>query len=525
MGHDSFRPFTSQPSLVSPILMTKQSLLLTLPLLLCNALSLGASKDSPNILFIFTDDQSHRTVSSYPEAYDWAHTPNIDKLAESGIRFSHAYMSSWCMPARATMLTGLQQHNIPSIHRVGPYPGAEYDPEELPFWPKVFREQGYSTAQIGKWHVGTDTGYGRDWDYQYVWVRPVPTPENAREYYVDQKIILNGKPIGTVNAYATDNYTNRAVEFIHGEYRDPDKPWYLWLCYTGIHGPFTPADRHLDAYPNVKIPSPVDLYPPRPGKPEYAREYGVWREDPEGNARTYNQGRFGDSLYDATRQYHQAALSVDEGVGRLIESLRSTGQLENTLVVFTSDQGFAWGQHGFRHKRAPYAANIKVPFIVSMPGTVPANEVCPSPVGGIDLVPTFFKFANLDLPWKMDGRDMTSLLMDPGQTWSRPVLLSFTRESFKPDTDRIEAPPRYTGNNSPWYSFVVNDRYKYIQSFVENEIPELYHIDDDPDELQNLALLPEYRKIVIQQKELLASELKRTKARFVDQLPSVRGFD
>jgi arylsulfatase A-like enzyme len=239
----------------------------------------------------------------------------------------------------------------------------------------------------------------------------------------------------------------------------------------------------------------------------------------------YNQGRFGDSLYDATRQYHQAALSVDEGVGRLIESLRSTGQLENTLVVFTSDQGFAWGQHGFRHKRAPYAANIKVPFIVSMPGTVPANKVCPSPVGGIDLVPTFFKFANLDLPWKMDGRDMTPLLRDPGQTWDRPVLLSFTRESFKPDTDRIEAPPTYTGNNSPWYSFVVNDRYKYIQSFVENEIPELYHIDDDPDELHNLALLPEYREIVIKQKALLLSELKRTEAKFVDQLPSVRGFD
>ncbi len=84
------------------------------------------------------------------------------------------------MPARATMLTGLQQHNIPSLHRVGPYPGAEYDPEELPFWPKVFRERGYSTAQIGKWHVGTDTGYGRDWDYQYVWVPSSNTGKRLR---------------------------------------------------------------------------------------------------------------------------------------------------------------------------------------------------------------------------------------------------------------------------------------------------------------------------------------------------------
>lgn len=504
--------------------MAKKDLHLVVSIILLNALAIGAAEKSPNILFIFTDDQSHRTVSSYPEAYEWARTPHIDALAESGIRFSHAYTSTWCMPARATMLTGLQQHNIPSLHRVGPYPGAEYDPEKLQFWPKVFREKGYSTAQIGKWHVGTDTGYGRDWDYQYVWVRPVPTPGNSREYYVDQKIILNGKSIGTVEAYATDNYTNRAIEFIHGEYRDPDKPWYLWLCYTGIHGPFTPADRHLDAYPGVDIPTPADIYPPRPGKPEYSREYGMWKQDAEGVARSFNKGKLGGTLYDATRKYHQAALSIDEGVGRLIESLKATGQLENTLVVFTADQGYAWGQHGFRHKRAPYAANIKVPFIVSMPGTIPGNKVCPSPVGAIDLVPTFFKFAGLDLPWEMDGRDMTPLLLNPDRAWDRPVFLSFTLESFRPNTVNIQPPPVYTGNNMPWYAFVVNDRYKYIQTFVDDEIPELYHIDDDPDELRNLALNPEYREIVKKQKALLASELKRTQAQFADKLPSVRGF-
>lgn len=504
--------------------MLRKTALLVVFFILIKTLVIGASEKSPNILFIFTDDQSHRTVSSYPEAYDWARTPHIDTLAASGIRFSHAYMGSWCMPARATLLTGLQQHNIPSLHRVGPYPGAEYDPKNLRFWPKEFRENGYNTAQIGKWHVGTDTGYGRDWDYQYVWVRPVPTPENAREYYVDQNIILNGKPIGTVEAYATDNYTNRAVEFIHGEYRDPEKPWYLWLCYTGIHGPFTPADRHLDAYPDVDIPAPADLYPPRPGKPEYSGQYGVWKKDADGNPRYLNRGQLGDTLYDATRKYHQAALSVDEGVGRLIESLKATGQIENTLVVFTADQGFAWGQHGFRHKRAPYAANIQVPFIVSMPGTIPGNKVCPSPVGGIDLIPTFFNFAGLDVPWEMDGRDMSPLLMDPDRAWDRPVFLSFTLESFRPNTEDIQPPPVYTGNNMPWYSFVVNDRYKYIQTYVENEIPELYHIDNDPDELHNLALNPEYREIVKKQKTLLASELKRTHAKFVDKLPSVRGF-
>jgi arylsulfatase A-like enzyme len=479
---------------------------------------------SPNILFIFTDDQSSRTVSSYPEAYDWAHTPNIDRLAASGIRFEQAYTSAWCMPARATMLTGLQQHNVPSLHMIGPYPGATYDPKELHFWPQVFRKNGYTTGHIGKWHTGTDTGYGRDWDYQYVWIRPTPTPGNAREYYVDQMIIDNGKKIGPVDAYATDNYTDKAIDFIKGETRDNDKPWYLWLCYTGIHGPFTPADRHLNDYEDVEIPVPADIYPPRAGKPEYSGQYGMWKADSKGDARLYDNGKFGDSLYDATRQYHQAARSLDEGIGRLIETLKATNQLENTLVVYTADQGFAWGQHGFKHKLAPYASNTKVPFIVSMPGQIPSNKVCKSPITSIDLVPTFFKYAGMKLPWKMDGRDMSSLLKNPDQAWDRPAFLTYTNQSYKPDTATIPPPPVYTGNNVPWYAWVIQDRYKFIQTLVENEIPELYHIDNDPDELHNLALLPEYRDTVKKHHQLLVSELKRTNAQFVDSLPSMKGF-
>lgn len=428
------------------------------------------------------------------------------------------------MPARATMLTGLQQHNIPSLQMVGPYPGAEYDPEILQFWPKAFRENGYATAHIGKWHTGTDTGYGRDWDYQYAWIRPNPTPGNSREYYVDQMIIENGKQIGPVDAYATDNYTDRAIEFINGTTRDSDKPWYLWLCYTGIHGPFTPADRHLDDYEGIEIPTPADIYPPRVGKPEYSGQYGTWKEDKEGNARSYQNGEFGRPLYDTIRQYHQAARSLDEGVGRLIETLKTTGQLENTLVVYTADQGFAWGQHGFSHKLAPYASNTKVPFIVSMPGQIPTNKVCRSPITGIDLVPTFFKFAGMKLPWKMDGRDMTPLLKNPDRAWDRPAFLTYTKRSYRSDTGVIPEPEPYTGNNVPWYGWVIKDRYKFIQTFVENEIPELYQIDSDPDELHNLALFPEYRDTVKKHHKLLVSELKRTNARFVNSLPAMKGF-
>ena len=250
----------------------------------------------------------------------------------------------------------------------------------------------------------------------------------------------------------------------------------------------------------------------------------MWKADEQGVARSYGNGKLGGTLYDATRKYHQAARSLDEGVGRLIETLKASKQLENTLIVYTADQGYAWGQHGFRHKLAPYASNTKVPFIVSMPGTIPSKKVCNSPITSIDLVPTFFKFADMDLPWKMDGRDMSALLKNPDRTWNRPAFLTYTNRSYRPETNKIAEPPAYTGNNVPWYAWVIKDRYKFIQTLVENEIPELYHIDNDPDELNNLALLPQYRNTVKKHHKLLVSELKRTNARFVNSLPPMKGF-
>jgi arylsulfatase A-like enzyme len=148
----------------------------------------------PNILFLFSDDQSYKTVSCYPEALPGAHTPNIDALAQRGVRFTHAYLGSWCMPSRASLLTGRHPHAIESMRMEGIYPGSTYDPAVCRFWPKTFREQGYVTAQIGKWHTGVDAGFGRDWDYQAVWNRPA-NPDNAGAYYDHQLIVENGVEI------------------------------------------------------------------------------------------------------------------------------------------------------------------------------------------------------------------------------------------------------------------------------------------------------------------------------------------
>lgn len=127
------------------------------------------------------------------------------------------------MPARATFLTGKLQYGVESMRMQGAYPGSEYDPEKTPFWMSSFKDAGYTTAHIGKWHTGTDTGFGRDWDFQIVWNRP-KFPKNSGNYYDNQLIAFNGGEARMVTGYSTDNYTHWATEYINGKGRDSEKP-------------------------------------------------------------------------------------------------------------------------------------------------------------------------------------------------------------------------------------------------------------------------------------------------------------
>jgi arylsulfatase A-like enzyme len=491
--------------------------ILTVVTTLLLLVSRAGAADKPNILYIYTDDQSDRTVSSYERSRVWVETPNIDQLASSGVRFKHAYNGTWCMPARATFLTGKLQYGVQSMRMEGDYPGSEYNPQKAPFWMSSFKKAGYTTAHIGKWHTGTDTGYGRDWDHQIVWNRP-KFPKNSGNYYDDQMISFNGGEAKMTKGYTTDNYTKWATEYIKGEGRDEKKPWLLWLCYAGTHGPFTPAKRHegtLDE--NVNIPLPSDMFGPRPGKPQYVKRRQAWNRADDGKLYTKRPPKDGE-FYESSRRYQETAMSLDESVGTLIESLKASGQLDNTLIIFTSDQGFAWGQHGFQHKIAPYDANISCPLIVSFPGVIPEGRVCETPVGGHDLVPTIFNYAGVKMPWKMHGRDITPLLENPEAKSDRAVLMVYTARSYGADTNTL---PTEEDKNSdiPWWVSYRKDNYKYIANLIPGEIDELYDLTADPDEITNLAFYPEYQKTVVQLRRELLAELRRTDCPFVDQVP------
>ena len=481
----------------------------------CQNNSLRSSRDfqnnRPNILVFYTDDQSYRTVRCHPRGHTWVKTPNIDKLAQEGVQFTAGYCGAWCAPARASFLTGLQTHGIDGLRMAGRYPNSEYDSSVCRFWPSEFRKAGYTTSFIGKWHLSEDTGHGRDWDHSVVWNHAVP--KKAGPYFKNQKLNFDGGPYQPVKGYSTDNYTAYALNFIN---RNHPKPWFLWLCYDAIHGPSTPAKRHQDSYSKAEpVPIPTDLESPRANKPEYAR---TW-------CNTVDKSR----IPALVTEYNKGVLAIDDGVGSILEALEQTGQLNNTLIVFTSDQGCALGHHGFWWKVAPYDDNILPPFIVRMPAMVLKGKICHHPVSQLDLIPTFFSLAGAPLPWKMHGHDMTEILKDPEAKWEHPLLMEYMGKRYGSDTDKGQGELGKgdlweVGGNIPvpWWVSLRQGRYKYVRNLTENEIEELYDMNIDPQELNNLAVNPSYKNVLADYRQRLIVELKRTDAGLVENMPQPR---
>ena len=343
--------------------------------------------------------------------------------------------------------------------------------------------------------------------------------------------------------YSTDNNTKWALDYLHGrEGRVDDKPWYLWVCFGAVHGPLTPADRQMKSYPDAAINPPADIYPgaTREGKPKYVRETESWVPGKDGQPEL-NTGKatqrtvtnmmvHGNSLNDWVQQYHQGVLAIDESVGKLVAALKEAGQYENTLIVFASDQGKAWGQHGFRVKLAPYDATIRSPMIVSMPSNLPSAKVCPHPVSSVDLPPTFFSLAGIDLPWKMHGHDLTPLLKKPESAkWPHPTLTGLTGARYgtncnvipRPDGDEAERKRLYLGPDPgvPWWVSLREGDLKYIRTLIEGEVEELYNLKEDPKELTNLARNPAHPEKFMELRKKTITQLRRTDAGMVDALP------
>ncbi len=465
--------------------------------------------ESPNILYVFTDDQSIRTLGSYAQSHAWVETPNIDRLAKKGIRFESCYTGPKCVPSRGSALTGQFQNNYT---------------KDTAYWPVEFRKRGYYTGMIGKWHWDLPR-HDQTWDWSAVWEHHLP--ENHRNYYWDQSLRMNGDTLLELSQYSTDAYTDLTVDFIRRRAKDREQPWYFWLCYGAVHGPYTPADRHMQEYldePEIDIPS--DVFGPRPGKPEYLVDMSMWKKDSLGKPISNQR-----PLDAWVKQYNQAVKAIDEGVGRIIRTLEETGQINNTIVIFTSDNGYAWGQHGFKLKIAPYDANLLTPLIISQPGRFPQNKVCYDPVNGVDIIKTIHSLAHINPSNKLDGRDFSSLLENPNlQNWdTSPMIQIYTGQLY--GNESITKALELAIESGDWGRFVVHKsgirawimmrkgQHKYVRYIYPNYIEELYDLKNDPKELNNLAVNGNLHRLLSEYREEAEQLFKARGAKFIDLIP------
>ncbi len=464
----------------------------------------------PNILYIFTDDQSARTIGCYPGSYPWVETPNIDRLAEQGVRFTSAYTGPKCVPSRGSALTGNFQHN--------------YTKETL-FWPVNFRKNGYYTGMIGKWHWDVPR-HDETWDWSAVWEHHLP--ENQKNYYWDQSLRMHGDTLMELEQYSTDAYTDLTIQFLKERAGEPGQPWYFWVCYGAVHGPYTPADRHIGSYGEApEMEYPKDIYAPRPDKPDNMIHLETNKKDPE-TGRPFYRNRPLDSW---VKQYNEAVRAIDEGIGRIMQALEATGQLDNTVVIFTSDNGYAWGHHGYNAKLAPYDANLLVPLIFVQPGKIPAGKVSDAPVNGVDIISTIHALGKVEPAGSIDGRDMSDLLYHPeSDALKEPMIQIYTGGNYGNERIRTELEKAHQSGN--WNRFEVHaptgtkswmmlrkGSYKYVRYIYKDYIEELYDLKSDPDELVNLAVRAEHHEELLRMRAQLLTEFEKRGATFLDLLP------
>ena len=430
----------------------------------------GDTIEQPNILFVLTDDLDLASIDQMP---------NINSLiAREGATFENAFVSyPICCPSRATMLTGLYSHNHNVRGNKQPVGGFEkFRDEGLEEGTIAARlqEEGYRTALIGKYL----NGYGQD-DPSYVppgWDEWYAKP--GRFEYYDYELNENGEMVSygsEEDDYITDVLSGKATDFVE-QATSEDQPFFAYVAPTAPHSPSTPAERHEGAFSGEEAPrSPSFDEEDVSDKPAWLQELDPVSEKEESRIDARHQERL------------ESMLAVDEMVGSLVEQLEAAGELENTYVVFTSDNGFHLGTHRMGHgKKTPYEEVARVPLFVRGPG-VPAGSTLEDLVLNNDLAPTFTELAGLE-GFEADGRSLAPLMRGEDTDWRSNVLLEafLDGRSAGGEGEAEDEEGSDGGNRTDQTSFraVRTETHKYVEH--DNGEKELYDLANDPYELENV---------------------------------------
>jgi arylsulfatase A-like enzyme len=494
------------------------------------------SGELPNIVFIMSDDHAFQALSAYGHGLN--KTPNIDRLAEQGAIFTRATVTnSICAPSRAVILTGKHSFINGKVDNLQPF---DWDQDNFA---KLLQKGGYSTAIVGKIHLD---GLPQGFDYSMV----LP---GQGEYY-NPDFIVNGDTIH-FEGYVTDITTEYALKWLD-EGRDKDKPFLLKYHHKAPHRNWQPGPKYLTLYDDTTFTPPPTFFEYKagyPGRGRAAREqtmqidgHMVWGHDfkfevdPEGNeTRFINElERFTDeqreqwrAAYNPKNQefidtyfrkgdlpmseeerergiaiwkynryikdYLRTIRSVDDGVGEVLDYLEKNGLLDNTIVIYTSDQGFYLGEHGWFDKRFMYEESFRTPLLIRYPREVKAGTVIDKLVQNLDFAPTILDYAGVRIPSDMQGESFRKLLDGSSDKWRDDVYYTYYEY------------PAAGGHMVKRHYGVATDRYKLIHFYYDIDEWELYDLEKDPNELKSVYNDPAYAEIQKEMHERLVNIRKK----------------
>lgn len=444
----------------------------------CSAESPGR----PNVVFILIDDLRYDTFGFM--GHPFVETPHIDALAKGGLQFTNAFVTtSLCSPSRASFLTGRYMHN----HKV--VDNADRMPAGTLTFPQLLQNADYQTAFIGKWHMGGSSAAPRaGFDHWVSFAGQGTYAPGKHKLNVNNKLVPRQK-------YMTDELTDYAVDWLAD--RTGDEPFLLYLSHKGVHGLYDPAERHRNRYKDAAFPQPATMANTPAnyaGKPMWVRDQ---RNSWHGVEYPY-YGRSKQSLAEMYRHYCEMILSIDDSVGRVMQALKERGVDRNTLVLFTSDGGHFWAEHGLIDKRCAYEESIRIPLLAHCPSLINPGTKCDAIVANIDVAPTLLELADATVPASIDGQSFAGLLKDPTsqKSWRQSLLYEYYWEPQFPQT--------------PTMFCLRGNRFKLIQYHGIWDTDELYDIVNDPHETRNLIRETEHLQRVKQMRQQLHQQLKET---------------
>lgn len=470
-----------------------------------------SSVEKPNIIFIMSDDHAAQAISCYGSKLN--ETPNIDKLANQGMLFKNAFVTnSICAPSRAVILTGKHSHlnGVRDNH-------IHFDSSQVTF-PKILKENGYETAIIGKWHLKSPpTGF----DYWNV----LP---GQGDYYNPQFIKMGQDTV--YEGYVTDITTDIALDWLAARKRD--KPFMLMLHHKAPHRNWMPHTKNLNKYEEKKFPQPASFMDDYSGR-EHLKSQSlsvakhmdvvydykipcdtcVEADVNQGVRDAYNkklskltpdqkdaweagykneieeffssdftpQGRIDWNLKRYLQDYLRCILSVDESVGKIIQYIEQNGLSENTLIVYTSDQGFFLGEHGLFDKRYMYEESLRTPLIVKYPSRIKPGSICNELVQNLDIASTMLEVAGIEIPESIQGKSLIPLFETPDlANWREAIYYQFYE----------------SGWGVPEHYGIRTKDYKLIHFTTKPDSWELYDLTTDPYEMKNLYMVASYEKTI-----------------------------